>query len=243
MKNTNLTLDLRSYSRETNAHQHDYHQLVLPVTGRLEMNIGDKVGDVSVEQGAIIPAGQAHGFAAHEVNCFVVADVPIALAPALEHLPAFIPIDAALAQYVIFLHQKLRQGDSSKNSERQMLLLLVQMLRERFGGVIHLDRRIEAACAHLDQYFNQSVSLAQLAIIASISPRQLSELFSRQLGMTPQQYLIEKRMQMAWKMIEGSDLSVQQIANRAGYKSLSAFSDRFRKHFGHSPRHFRQISK
>ncbi|WP_260294733.1 AraC family transcriptional regulator [Sedimenticola hydrogenitrophicus] len=243
MAHANLTLDLRSYSSETHAHQHDYHQLVLPVTGRLSMRVGGQEGAVSAQRIAVIAAGREHGFAATDLNCFVVADVPEALAPELARLPAFIPLDKTLSQYVAFLHLKLQQGPGNRTSERQMLLLLIQLLQERYGDALRLDRRIEAARAYLDQYSDRPTSLTRLAAVANLSTRQLSELFRRQLGMTPQQYLLEKRMQRAWQLLEADELDIQQIAERVGYGSLSAFSDRFRKHFGHSPRYFRRIGK
>ncbi len=243
MESSNLTLDLRSYSSETHDHQHDYHQLVLPVEGQLTMHVGDREGEVSSQQIAIIAAGEGHGFAAPDQNCFVVADVPAPLAPELERLPAFITLDSTLAHYVSFLHQQLLQATGSRNSERQMLLLLIQLLQERYGKSLRLDRRVEAARAYLDQHFQQSVSLPQLARVANLSPRHLSDLFRRQLSMTPLQYLTEKRMQCAWQLLEAGELNVQQVADRAGYSNLAAFSDRFRKHFGRSPRHFRHIDK
>jgi len=39
-----LILDLRSYSGETQVHHHDYHQLVLPVSGKLSMQIDGHFG-------------------------------------------------------------------------------------------------------------------------------------------------------------------------------------------------------
>lgn len=243
MKNSNLKLELRSYSSENHTHHHDFHQLVLPVTGKLSMNVDNQEGIVCSQQVAVVSAGQQHGFSATDKNTFIVADVPEALAPDLERLPAFISIDPALTQYVFFLHQQLIEGSSSQTSERQMLLLLIQLLQERFGEELRLDRRIEAARTYLDQYFCHSITLSQLSGIANLSPRQLSELFKRQLGMTPQQYLTEKRMQKAWQLLESSVLSVQQIADQVGYRNLASFSDRFRKHFGHSPSYFRKIGK
>ena len=243
MKNQSLTLELRSYSSETHTHNHDHHQLVLPVTGELSMNVGYQEGEVCSQQVAVIAAGLEHGFSASQKNSFVVADVPAALSPELERLPAFITLDPALTQYVSFLYHQLKEGPTSQSGERQMLLLLIQLLQERFGDELRLDRRIEAARTYLDQYFYQPVSLAQLSVIANLSPRQLSELFRRELGMTPQQYLIEKRMQKAWQLLESSALSIQQIADRVGYSSLASFSDRFSKHFGHPPSYFRKIDK
>lgn len=240
MADANLTLDLRSYSGDTQKHHHDYHQLVLPVAGKLSMSIGAQEGEVSVDGLALVAAGQDHDFAGSDENCFVVADVPAALAPELERLPSFIKLDAALAQYVAFLHQQLTQQSGNSCSERQMLLLLIQLLKERFGHSVRLDKRIEAVRSHLDQNYPQPISQPELAAIAHLSVRQLNEIFRRDLGMTPRQYLIEKRMQCAWQLLAEGGLQVQQVAERVGYASLAAFSDRFRRHFGQSPRQFRQ---
>ena len=109
MAHSNLTLDLRSYSGDTRVHQHDFHQLVLPVEGVLSMDIEGHEGDVSRVGIALISAGKDHQYSGSDQNCFVVADVPAALAPELEQLPAFIELDQALAQYVTFLHRQLVQ--------------------------------------------------------------------------------------------------------------------------------------
>ncbi len=243
MAQSNLILDLRSYSGETRAHHHDYHQLVLPVEGRLAMQIGEQAGDVSNAELALISAGKDHQFAGSEKNCFVVADVPPSLAPELEKLPAFIKLDRALAQYVSFLHQQLSRPDSAASSERQMLLLLIELLKERFGQRLRIDRRIELLREFIDNHFQQALSQARLAAIVNLSPRQMNEVFRRELGMTPQQYLVEKRMQHAWQLLADGELQVQQIAELSGYASLASFSDRFRRHFGVSPRHFRRINE
>jgi quercetin dioxygenase-like cupin family protein len=98
MAHSNLTLDLRSYSGEARVHQHDFHQLVLPVKGTLSMEINGREGDVSRAGIALVAAGKEHQFSGSKQNCFVVADVPAALAPELEQLLAFIELDKALAQ-------------------------------------------------------------------------------------------------------------------------------------------------
>lgn len=237
---TPLTLDLRSYSRETHRHQHDYHQLVLPVAGELQMQVGGREGRVGADRAAVIAAGREHGFAAPDRNRFLVADVPAALAPALERLPAFIHLDPALAQYVVFLQLQLQQGGACQG---QMLLLLLQLLQERAGEPPRLDRRIAAARDYLDRHYPRPVTLAEVAQAAHLSPRQLGELFRRELGLTPRQYLTEKRMQTAWRLLAAGELGVQRVAEAVGYASLAAFSDRFRRHFGRAPSHFRRRDK
>ncbi len=243
MEHSNLTIDLRSYSSEARSHHHDYHQLVLPVAGELCMTVGKQEGSVCPQQVAIIPAGQQHDFAAFDQNRFIVADVPAAFTPELERLPSFIALDNVLTQYVTFLHQQLLTNANGQSSERQMLLLLIQLLKERYGENLRFDRRLEAARTYLDQHFHQTIYLKHLSTVANLSPRQLSELFKRQLGTTPQRYLTEKRMQLARQLLEERELSIQSIADKVGYNSIASFSDRFRKHFGHPPSYFRRTGK
>ena len=70
MTNSNLILELRSYSGDARVHHHDYHQLVLPVEGTLSMDSAGRGGDVGNAAVALIAAGKDHQFAGSEHNCF-----------------------------------------------------------------------------------------------------------------------------------------------------------------------------
>lgn len=241
-----LLLDLRSYDSETDSHSHNYHQLVLPIQGTLNLEIGSQGDVLEKQQAAIIAAGKSHGFSGSAENCFVVADIPPTLAPELERLPAFITLSPALASYVLFLNLQLQSSNAhtcNQATQRQMLLLLIQLLFEQVGAPINLDRRLTAARHYLEKNYAQKITLERVANQSGISTRQLRDLFRRDLGMTPQQYLIEIRMQKAWRLLEAGQLSVQQAADAVGYNNLAAFSDRFRKHFDIPPSYFRRSPK
>ncbi|WP_203300817.1 AraC family transcriptional regulator [Marinobacter sediminum] len=243
MSNVRTNLQLKSYGDQGQKHAHDHHQLVLPLVGTLSLSVDSKAGEVSGGKAAIIAAGHDHDFAATNANRFVVADIPSALAPMLDKLPCFVQLDAGLEHYVQFLHSQLEQGDESSQTQHQMLLLLIQLLQERFGDTLRLDRRVETAKRFIDENYHQKITVSQLASISHLSPRQLNELFKHQVGLTPHHYLTELRMQASWQLLERGDLSIQSIADAVGYSSLSAFSDRFAQHFGHSPSYFRRLSK
>ncbi|VVS99081.1 RCS-specific HTH-type transcriptional activator RclR [Marinobacter salarius] len=243
MSNARPNLKLKSYSDHGQKHAHDHHQLVLPLVGTLSLSVDSKAGEVSSGKAAIIAAGHDHDFAAADANRFVVADIPAALAPMLEKLPCFVHLDAGLEQYVTFLHSQLKQGGDSSRTQHQMLLLLIQLLQERFGDKLRLDRRVETAKRFIDENYGRKITVSQLASISHLSPRQLNELFREQVGLTPHHYLTELRMQSSWQLLEQGELSIQSIADAVGYSSLSAFSDRFSQHFGNSPSYFRRFSK
>jgi AraC-like DNA-binding protein len=243
MATSDVNLHLRSYGNEGKQHSHGHHQLVLPLLGKLSLSIDKTEGDVERNRAAIIPSGSDHGYFASEENRFLVADVPEALAPALERLPFFVELDSALLHYVQFLHSQLVNGAVSSHTQHQMLLLLIQLLQERHGDKLNLDRRVSAAKQFIDDNFHKKISAAELATVAHLSIRQLNELFRKQIGMTPHHYLTELRMQESWRLLEQSDLNIQRIADAVGYGSLSSFSDRFSCHFGKPPSHFRRKSK
>lgn len=243
MAKPDVTFHLRSYSDEGKQHSHRYHQLVLPLLGKLSLSIDKIEGYVEQKRAAVIPSGSTHGYFASDDNRFLVADVPEALAPALERLPFFVELDLALLHYVQFLHSQLVNGAGSSHTQHQMLLLLIQLLQERHGDRLNLDRRVSAAKQFIDENFHKKIITNELATVAHLSIRQLNELFRSQIGMTPHHYLTELRMQASWRLLEQSDLSIQRIADSVGYSSLSHFSDRFSRHFGKSPSQFRRKSK
>lgn len=243
MMTSDPNLHLRSYGHEGRKHSHDHHQLVLPLLGRLSLSVDQTEGNVERNRAAVIPSGSDHGYSASEENRFLVADVPEALAPALERLPFFVELDSALLHYVQFLHSQMLNGAASSHTEHQMLLLLIQLLQERHGDKLNLDRRVSAAKQFIDDNFHNKIIVAELAAVAHLSIRQLNELFRCQIGMTPHHYLTELRMQESWRLLEQTDFNIQRIADSVGYSSLSSFSDRFSRHFGKSPSHFRRKSK
>lgn len=70
-------------------------------------------------------------------------------------------------------------------------------------------------------------TLGSLAAEVSVSPRTLTREFDRRLGISPVAWLIEQRIRIAQELLEATDLSIEVVANRAGFGS----ADLLRKHF------------
>lgn len=161
----------------------------------------------------------------------------------VNNLPPFLKLSAALRSYINFIAVSLEQQTVSSLTQEHILMLLLELMSEQIQSSIQIDKRINLAKAYLDDHISTKVSLLQVASASHLSVRQLSQLFKQQLGLSPQQYLREKRMKKAVNLLTQSDNSIQIIAEEVGYQSLSAFSDRFRQHFGRSPSYFRLIDK
>ena len=68
-------IDLRSYHTETCSHKHDFAQLVLPLTGSMELELGQYAGVVNENTGVYIAPHEHHCFAGSPNNLFLVIDL------------------------------------------------------------------------------------------------------------------------------------------------------------------------
>lgn len=73
-----------------------------------------------------------------------------------------------------------------------------------------------------------------LARILCISERQLSRIFSQSYAMSFRERLLQTRMEMAEAMRKGEHLSAEQLSERVGYSSASAFRAAYKNYFGRS---------
>lgn len=92
----------------------------------------------------------------------------------------------------------------------------------------------------LDSRYGERWRLTDLAAGSGISAGHLAELFTRQVGVPPQRYLLERRLERAAELLAGSDLPITTIALDVGFGSGPHFSRAFRAVMRCSPRDYRR---
>lgn len=83
-----------------------------------------------------------------------------------------------------------------------------------------------------------ALSLERVAGALGVSAGHLSRLFSRHRGMSFRQYVIEKRLERARRLLLDPLYTVTQVAEACGYPSAAYFARAFRKATGLSPRQY-----
>jgi len=106
-----------------------------------------------------------------------------------------------------------------------------------------LYRRFHLTLEYLHTHLDQTLSLEDLARVALMSPFHFLRRFTEAFGMTPHAYLTDKRLKRAESMLLQSDSSVTEIGLAVGFQSTGSFSKLFRRHYGASPRMFRQNAR
>ena len=85
------------------------------------------------------------------------------------------------------------------------------------------------------------ITVSELAQTLHLNRKYLSRIFSDATGITPQQYLIDTKLNCSEFYLIETDYSMEQIAAFCGYASYSSFIQAFQKKFGMSPRKYKEI--
>lgn len=93
---------------------------------------------------------------------------------------------------------------------------------------------------YLDEHFTEKFSLDELSDHFFISKYHLSREFKNYFGITPNHYVIAKRITMVKKLLRFSDLSLEEISAKCGFYDTSYLNKQFKKSEGISASDFRK---
>lgn len=102
-----------------------------------------------------------------------------------------------------------------------------------------LRKAIEFINDNLDK--EQTVALAAVAEAVQMSYFHFSRAFKQSMGVSPNVYMIEQRIERAKKLLSETDLPIAEIALRAGFASQSHFTTTFRRLAWTTPKAFREM--
>jgi len=92
----------------------------------------------------------------------------------------------------------------------------------------------------VEQHFKSKHSVADYAELLNKSPKTLSNIFSKLGSKTPLQFIHERKMLEARRLLRYSELQIQEIAYEIGYEDIQTFSRFFKKNEGVSPSSFKE---
>jgi len=91
----------------------------------------------------------------------------------------------------------------------------------------------------IDRSLGEDLSLEVIANQANISVCGLKRLFQRHHGTSPHQYLLERRIEKAARILMETELPISEVALETGFSSQSHFATAFKKKIGLSPKAYR----
>ena len=144
------------------------------------------------------------------------------------------------------LHRELteRRDGSAEAAHALLTLLLVDLSRLAADVGEHLRLRDEPLLAAVfdvvEQRYGEPISLRDVAGAVGLSPGHLTTVVGRRTGRTVQQWITERRMTEARRLLADTDLTVAAVASRVGYRDAGYFIRRFRAAHGSAPQEWRR---
>ncbi len=100
---------------------------------------------------------------------------------------------------------------------------------------VRLRRTLDYISANLDK----EITLAQLAQVAGVSMFHFARTFTRAMGVSPSRYVSRMRLATAMADIAAGELSLAEIALKAGFSSQASFTRAFYRATGLTPGEYR----
>lgn len=94
--------------------------------------------------------------------------------------------------------------------------------------------------SYIKEHFCEQIKLSDIARDVNLSPNYFHSLFTEVCGMTPHDYLVEHRINIAKNLLITADLSLSDIAERCGFKNQQYLTSVFKSKIGLSPTHFKK---
>ena len=107
--------------------------------------------------------------------------------------------------------------------------------RASVSPIRHLVRARDLA----DARYTEPLTVADLAVSASLSRAHFSREFRRAFGESPYSYLLTRRLERAATLLRGTDYTVADICMQVGLTSVGSFTSSFTRAYGMSPTQYR----
>ncbi|TRX75872.1 helix-turn-helix domain-containing protein [Pseudomonas mangiferae] len=232
-------------------HAHDYHQLVMSVSGRAEFEVNGRGGEVCRMRACLVPGDAEHQFAGMGDNRMLILDLneqdmsaeDLELLGRLFDSPRFPALDADFQNLLNYADAELTRYGSDPLLSRALGGVLIRALHLRLFGE-HTRRKVGPLDlgrldAYIGQHLGRRISVAELAQVACVSPSHFHVQFKDCVGLTPHQYLLKARLDRAARLLRESPLPLVRIAEECGFSSQSALTTAMRRYLGLTPKRVR----
>lgn len=127
-------------------------------------------------------------------------------------------------------------------------ILIVNLIRQTDCAFeVVSSQRSSKECSHVKRYidfnFKDDITLDSLAEMVHLNKYYFAHAFTRYYGLSPMNYLIEKRIQASKELLQSTDHSIADIAQLSGFSSQSYFAQSFKKKCGMTAQNYRRMMR
>lgn len=99
---------------------------------------------------------------------------------------------------------------------------------------------VDMAIEEIVNHYDHPVKVSGIARKIGINRSYLSSIFKKRMGISPQQFLINYRLENAAQILAQTSMAIRTVAASVGYADSLTFSKAFRQRYGMSPTEYRE---
>jgi transcriptional regulator GlxA family with amidase domain len=103
------------------------------------------------------------------------------------------------------------------------------------------DPRVQVVKSLMEANSHGAVAVEEMAKTVGLSAGRFARLFKAEIGISPQGYLDNFRLEKAKQCLETGGLSIKEIAASIGIPNIGRFCRNFNARYGLTPKEYRQL--
>lgn len=147
-------------------------------------------------------------------------------------------VEASLRQMLLSLRSGSRLRDDNALNMLERVILLCDDVNP-LQATARLDPRVRLSLDIVADRYDRPLGVSALSQEVGISRSRFTVLFTEQMGLSPQAYIEDVRLDRATQFLRMTRMSISQIAERTGFPNPYYFSTRFRRRHGVPPSEYR----
>ena len=248
--------------RLSKIHMHEFTEIAFVVSGRGATTVNDTVYELYTGDLVIYNAGVPHSISSRaqeelEIHLIAFDQFEVSGLPPNCLMPPdydFLYHTGSMYNtFRVLLRQILVETDNkdiyyneiAQSTSQVLLLYLLRMVKENLTAMGKAEKNdvLYRALQFIDQHYLDPLTLDQIAEHCFVSKFYLSHLFAKYKDCTVGQYILEKRLTEAKRLLNFTPLPILDIAHHSGFNDQSYFCRTFKREVGVTPRAYRQNTR
>lgn len=147
------------------------------------------------------------------------------------------------------LHRKEREKIKLEKALRELSISILEFEKNSIKDATALysensrkNNIISKAQLFIKSNYNKHIMLKDVSAAVYLSPNYFSAMFKKVSGYTFSKYLVRKRIDVAKKYLNETDIPIKNIVSKVGFEDYNYFNRSFKKLIGVPPAQFRKSS-
>ncbi|MBS5479789.1 MAG: helix-turn-helix domain-containing protein [Acutalibacteraceae bacterium] len=230
----------------------DFYLIHYVSAGRGTFTVQNTVYPIHSHQSFIIYPGETTTYRAddREPWTYYYFSLSGKLAPTLIQMTDFAGgrrvIDMHNDDLMTIIRESVDKIDTQRNKYCYGISALTAMINTYAQRSEHIDPAVSKVVSYasqakdyIDFNYSDDLTVEKIAAVLSISRNHLYRLFKAEFGLSPMEYLTQRRIRFATRLLTETDQPAAEIASLAGFDTYSAFYRAFKLASGMSANQYR----